>query len=650
MWNLRGSLASAYRPGSEVSLETRSPGYVLNIDPGEIDVFQFHDLAARGHQALADHAPRQALELLRDAVALWRGPVLADLVEAGIVWPELAPIESARLVAMEDRFDAELQCGGQYTVLGDLESLVEAEPFRERLVAQLMLALYRCGRQADALSVYARFRAALVEQLGLDPGRELQVLQQSILAQSANLELPGQPSGPPVRRESALLEAGRARAAPATAAESLPRWPTGESVAADPIALRQASALMVQVKIRPTLGADDGSADDLLADVEWIVRSEVERVGGTMAASIGAIHLALFTADSRRDVHAEHAVLVAMAIRNRVEADPRGHHIVLQAAVSTGRTIARPPDEQDLYPAYSSAAPPVNSALVVECQVLVSHGEGGEIFVCDRTRLAASGVIAFERTRVPHVGWRVAGLRGAVLHAAGEREFEFELVVLQSLLSRVIHRRRPHLVSVLGLPRNGKPCFMATFESRVRSQTGHGLKPLQVLRTRAFAGVRGLRTEILLACCGVQPADPPGLVREKLARTVREVMDASEHRMERAVAGLTQLLVEQSDDSQCTQDRGAATVREWTEVVTRIVHDQPMVVFIDELHLADDNLLNFVEGLPGALDTVPLMVVVTAGRPELLQRRPDWGGGEPHSTTLTLDVEPTAGCLQLSHR
>ena len=163
------------------SLRTHPPGYQLRMNAEDVDLFRFRRLAQEGRAAIADGEPSRGVELLRDALSMWRGRALDDVVETGVSWPELAAIEDERLSALEDRLDAELDCGRHREITPELEVLTATEPLRERLGQQFMLALYRSGRQADALRVYRRTRKALVDGLGLEPGRGLQELQQRIL-------------------------------------------------------------------------------------------------------------------------------------------------------------------------------------------------------------------------------------------------------------------------------------------------------------------------------------------------------------------------------------------------------------------------------------------------------------------------------------
>jgi DNA-binding SARP family transcriptional activator/tetratricopeptide (TPR) repeat protein len=167
-------------------LVTRAPGYLLRVEAGELDLERFERLVAEA--ASAD--PRRAARLLREALALWRGPPLADLAYEPFAQSHIARLEELRQLAVEQRIEAELATGRHAELIGELEALVSEHPLRERLRGQLMLALYRSGRQADALAAFRSARAALVEELGIEPGRELRELQQAVLRQDAKLDAP----------------------------------------------------------------------------------------------------------------------------------------------------------------------------------------------------------------------------------------------------------------------------------------------------------------------------------------------------------------------------------------------------------------------------------------------------------------------------
>jgi DNA-binding SARP family transcriptional activator len=183
---------------------TRAPGYMIRVEAGELDLDRFEQLVeeARGKDA----APAAAM--LRDALRLWRGPPLADL-DGSVALPERGQLEEQRLSALEHRIDAELELGLHSDQVPELEALVREDPLRERRRAQLMLALYRSGRQAEALDVYSKGRRLLADELGLEPGDELRRLERAILEHDPALAAadPVEPGG----REPSLQMLRRSR-------------------------------------------------------------------------------------------------------------------------------------------------------------------------------------------------------------------------------------------------------------------------------------------------------------------------------------------------------------------------------------------------------------------------------------------------------
>ncbi|HEU5363177.1 MAG TPA: AfsR/SARP family transcriptional regulator, partial [Gaiellaceae bacterium] len=154
-------------------LVTRGAGYLLEAAPHDVDLDRFDAACATGRRLRHAGRPEEAATAFRDALALWRGPPLQDVAYESFAQAEIARLEELRVEALEERFEAELAAGGDVALVADLERLVAANPLRERLRANLMLALYRAGRQADALAAYGEGRQLLVEELGLEPGPEL---------------------------------------------------------------------------------------------------------------------------------------------------------------------------------------------------------------------------------------------------------------------------------------------------------------------------------------------------------------------------------------------------------------------------------------------------------------------------------------------
>jgi predicted ATPase/DNA-binding SARP family transcriptional activator len=168
-------------------IETRGGGYALELDEDALDAGRFERLLAEARTAARDGNPALAASLLRRGLGLWRGQAYGELAYEEFARGEVERLEELRLVALEERIEAELQLGREAELLPELRSLAYTHPLRERLQAQAMLALYRCGHQADALEVYAAARATLVEELGLEPGAELRDLQRRILQHDSAL-------------------------------------------------------------------------------------------------------------------------------------------------------------------------------------------------------------------------------------------------------------------------------------------------------------------------------------------------------------------------------------------------------------------------------------------------------------------------------
>ncbi len=176
--------------GGEPLLMTRAGGYLLQLQPEQLDLTRFERLHDEGSQALAVGNNERASERLTEALALWRGPALADLAYESFAGPEIERLEEQRLGAIEARIEAELALGRHASLVAELESHSNKHPLRERVHGQLMLALYRSGRQAEALETYTDLRDHLRDELGIDPSPTLKRLEHSILRQDPALELP----------------------------------------------------------------------------------------------------------------------------------------------------------------------------------------------------------------------------------------------------------------------------------------------------------------------------------------------------------------------------------------------------------------------------------------------------------------------------
>jgi DNA-binding SARP family transcriptional activator len=182
------------------AIVTQEPGYLIRVSADELDLLRFERLLEQAQQS----PPELAARLLRDALGLWRGPALADLAHESFAQAEILRLEELRLVALERRIDADLALGRHAELVGELEVLTREHPLRERFRAQLMLALYGSGRQGEALDVYRKTRAFLVDELGIEPSPVLQELEKAILRQDPELS----PQADAMRPQRAIVVVG----------------------------------------------------------------------------------------------------------------------------------------------------------------------------------------------------------------------------------------------------------------------------------------------------------------------------------------------------------------------------------------------------------------------------------------------------------
>jgi len=233
---LQGYVSQLRKVFGPERLLTKPPGYELRVENGELDLDRFEQLAREGRELLAAGDSKAAAKRLGEALELWRGPPLAEFSEP-FARDAGARLEDERLAALDERLDADLALGRHARLVPELEQLVAQEPLRERPRAQLMLALYRSGRQADALELYRRTRETLSDELGIEPGLELQELERRMLQHDPELERPRPAPRPakeaaPVplaRRPQVLVLAALALAAVAAAIAAIALTAGGSS-------------------------------------------------------------------------------------------------------------------------------------------------------------------------------------------------------------------------------------------------------------------------------------------------------------------------------------------------------------------------------------------------------------------------------------
>ncbi|MDX3853677.1 BTAD domain-containing putative transcriptional regulator [Streptomyces sp. AK02-01A] len=697
VWGLRAILSEppddrdrGAVPVERPELLTQAPGYILRVDPDRLDVNRFDRQVAEGRARLVAGDTERAARLLREALAEWRGPALADLAEHGVAWPELTALRQLRLDVMEDRFEAELSCGRHQGVLGELVSLVAAEPLRERLCGQLMLALYRCGRQAEALSVFTRVRRALVEEYGLEPSRDLQLLQQSILTHDPSLVAPveagpeelvlatvrplrgGPPpraeepprrdarvgedhrpeeqrhvSGPEHRRDGACPhqsqerrvrqeEQARREPRPTAPQAATGRADAGGSMAGPLVERRQVSVVLVRTGF--TGEADALAADHIalsLHDAVSAFSEGVEEFGGTVVGSLGYVSVGLFGLREDRPTASLDAVAAALAVRDRLNRMPGP---TFHAVVVAGSALVR----HD--PGDPAAPVTVVGRLLDDAQTLLTAVPPGEVYVSgDAARVSEVRsrhwpVVHLEadhevpRQRTP--GETYDAPAGAH-HDPADREHE--LAILTNLLDRSRSHESPHLVTILGEQGVGKTRFLEEFERRVSLRSAQ-VRVVRVAAEGDFDNGPQLARDILAACCGL----PAGAGADhRFAEAVRRLAGHGPT-AERLVYSLHPLMGPASKPPSHDEIHES-----WIELVTLAARERPLVLCFDDIHRSEDSVLDCVERLVSTARSAPLFVVASA-RPELLERRPFWGSGQRHTGTLTLDRLPEPGVDLLS--
>jgi DNA-binding SARP family transcriptional activator/DNA-binding beta-propeller fold protein YncE len=275
--HLRKTLEPGRGRGEHELLVSRAPGYVLKIEREQLDSARFEQLTGEGRNLLEGGDPDAAAERLRTALGLWRGPALADLAYEPFARADVERLEELRLGALEDRIDADLQLGRHDALVGELRELVGRQPLRERLRAQLIAALYRCGRQAEALDVYRDGRRALHDELGIEPGPALRELERAILRQDPALGAPAPPPLPitvRIRRRWPFLAGVGAAAAAAAFVAGLA---FGHSGSAKAVVVRADSVAVIDPK-RNELVKDipvGGYPGPLAADDEFVYVSNI---------------------------------------------------------------------------------------------------------------------------------------------------------------------------------------------------------------------------------------------------------------------------------------------------------------------------------------------------------------------------------------
>ncbi len=588
--------------GAGGRLATHGSGYTLTAAVDDIDAALFERLIERGRGRLSAGDAGGAAADLHEALQLWRGPPLSDFAYEAFAQAEIARLEELRVTALEERIEADLALGRHAGLVGELEALVTEHPLRERLRAQLMLALYRSGRQAEALAAYQDARLALVEELGLEPSRTLQDVEQAILRHDPALDLE--------------------REAPAPIPPPEPDLGRSQEPELKPAPERKlATVLFVDLVGSTELGEQDPERfRALLERYQDAATAEIEAAGGTVGTFAGDAVLATFGAPAALEDHAERALHAALAVRSRCE-ELFGGAIALRLGVNTGEVVVGRAREGSSF---------VTGDAVNVAARLEQAAEPGEILVGERAASAAQGVFEFGEPATKGKADGVAGRRLVRALAAtrprgvaGLRSSfvgrQRELELLQATYRRVVEGREPHLVTIVGDAGVGKTSLVGALWERFERESPEPVRHAG----RCLPYGRGVTYwplgEVLKSHLAILESDPEELVRTRLG--------------EREILAVTLGLEPPSDLHPLVARERLHTG--WVEFLEELVAERPAAVLVEDIHWAEQPLLDLLDRLRREV-AGPLLLVATA-RPELLDRRPDWGAGGRNTTQLWLE-------------
>ena len=560
-------------------VRTREPGYVLDVEPEQVDLHRFERLVAQASER--GDAERRS-ELLREALGLWRGPPLADLAFEPFARVEVARIEELHTTAREELVEAELELGRHAQLIGELETLVTENPLRERLRGQLMLALYRSGRQAEALEAYRRARETLVDQLGIDPSAELQRLEQCILRHDVELDLPAAP----ISTEEPTAE--RRKTATVLFADIVDS--TSFAAALDPEVLRAVMRRYFDT-----------------------VRTIVERHGGTIEKFMGDAAMAVFGVPQTHEEDALRAVRAARDLREALIAlnselgREHGLELRVRIGINTGEVLTGDATAGQPFATGAAvnvamriqqAALPGETLLGASTQALV--GDGAEVESIEpidaggmHDRIQAFRLLAVDEG---------APLRGLSSAAFIGRQGELE--ALETAFRAVRDERRSRTLIVLGEAGLGKTRLASEFVASLGEQAS-------ALVGRCVSYGEGA-TYLPLAEIVRQVAP------ERPQATIERLLEGDEH-----AAVVAERIAELTGHTEGTAPTGELfwAVRQLFEGLAR---RGPLVVVLEDLHWAEPTLLDFVEYLAAWPVETPLLLVCLA-RPELRDQRPGLG-------------------------
>jgi len=624
---LRKALAAGAGNGSEALVVTREHGYQLEIDPERLDSHRFERLLAEGRNELAANRPDRAAPALEEALTLWRGQPLADLAYEAFAQAEIARLEDLRAAAIEQLIEAKLALGRHLEVIGELEALIAEYPYRERLRAQLMIALYRSERQADALQAYQDTRRVLTEELGIEPGERLRELERAILAQDQALALPdleadelrGQPDveAPPEPHAAPAPEAGGAAPAP-------------PDTRAAPSARRLVSIVFADLVGSTGLAErlDPESMHRVLDRYVEVCGEVIERHGGAVEGFIGDAVVGVFGVTEVHEDDALRAVRAAVELREAgVELSAelereRGVEIAMKLGVESGQVFLGAGSRRSRF----AAGDAFNVAARLE-----GVAPGGEILLGENIHELVRDAVRVERLEP-------LALKGRTAKVQAWRLLELldDQLWLRPSRSPFVGREREleELRGAFAGARRGPGCTAVT----VVGPAGMGKSRL----ARQLASEVGDDATVVVGRC---PAYGEGVAYRPLADIVGQLGGSSpRERVEELLeddeptARLVLGAIGLSDEAAQPEETFWAVRR----MLERAALERPLVVIVDDIHWAEPTLLDLLEYLVAFSSGHPMLLLCLT-RPDLLETRAAWMGPHSNASLLVLralsDVE-----------
>jgi predicted ATPase/DNA-binding SARP family transcriptional activator len=560
-------------------LITTGPGYMLRVFPAELDIAQFEQLIFEGRDALATGAAAEAVQLLDQAMMLWRGPPLADFRYEPFAQAEIARLEELQLACLEERNEAHLALGSAGALTAELGRMVSDHPLRERLRGQFMVALYRSGRQTEALEAYREFRSVLMEELGLEPSSALRKLEAAILRHDPVLA-----SGPPT--------------------------------SSAPLARRPVTVLCVALQLAPRSGAElDPEAHGVVHEhMVSGLAAVLERHGGKLVASDSEHLMGVFGVTTLHEDDALRAVRASLEAREALSAKaaalPRHYRagLVYRFGLATGEALV-------------GGSGPLGFAGDVGARavMLAEAAEPGQILIGPQVRQLTVGAIEIEEAgpdrfllRSAHAGLRPLALRLDAPLVGRDKEIHR----LEGAYTRAVRDRVTVTATVTGEAGLGKTRLVQEFTGRLGRKA-------HVLTGRCLPYGEGITfwplQEVIRQAGG---GDSP--------ERIQGLLDG-----EADAAAVAQQLHRALGPG--TQGRTAAAeifwaARRFLETLTR---HRPVLIVFEDLHWAEPTFLDLIESLALQPGRSPIVMVCIA-RPELLDHRPEWAAEAYRAVSIQL--------------